>query len=97
MEQMRKIDDLEEKISCLEEKIDTLIKLLENVKEDTGKMSNHIDFIDNVYTKVRKPLFWICDKVNSIKDNGVNYAGVAKSFVKYNTEVPENENENECD
>lgn len=97
MEQMRKIDDLEKKISSLEKKIDTLIILLGDVKEDTRKMSNHIDFIDNVYTKVRKPLFWICDKVNSIKDNGVNYSGVAKSFVKYNSEVPENKNENECD
>ena len=72
------------------EKIDKLIELLGNVKEDTGKMSTHIDFIDNVYTKVKMPLFWICDKVNSIKDNGVNYTGIAKSFVKYNSEVPEN-------
>ena len=95
MEQMRKIDDLEKKVLSLEKKIDELIKLLGNVKEDTHKMSTHIDFIDNVYTKVKMPLFWICDKVNSIKDNGVNYAGVAKSFVKYNTEVPENGNE--CD
>ena len=87
---MCKIDDLEKKVISLEEKIDKLIDLLGNVKEDTGKMSNHIDFIDTVYTKVKMPLFWICDKVNSIKDNGVNYAGVAKSFVKYNSEVPEN-------
>ena len=92
MEQMRKIDDLEKQVISLEQKIDTLIELLGNVKEDTHKMSTHIDFIDNVYTKVKMPLFWICDKVNSIKDNSVNYTGIAKSFVKYNTEVPENEN-----
>lgn len=91
MEQTRKIDDLEKKVIFLEEKIDKLIDLIGNVKEDTGKMSTHIDFIDNVYTKVKMPLFWICDKVNSIKDNGVNYTGIAKSFVKYNSEVPENE------
>lgn len=90
MEQTRKIDDLEKKVISLEGKIDKLIELLGNVKEDTGKMSTHIDFIDNVYTKVKMPLFWICDKVNSIKDNGVNYTGIAKSFVKYNSEVPEN-------
>lgn len=89
---MRKIDDLEKKVISLEEKIDKLIELLGNVKKDTHKMSTHIDFIDNVYTKVKMPLFWVCDKVNSIKDNSVNYAGVAKSFVKYNTKVSENEN-----
>ena len=89
---MRKIDDLEKKVIHLEEKIDNLIELLGNVKEDTHKMSTHIDFIDSVYTKVKMPLFWICDKVNSIKTNTVNYTGIEKSFVKYNTEVPENEN-----
>lgn len=88
---MRKIDDLEKKVIHLEEKIDNLIELLGNVKEDTHKMSTHIDFIDSVYTKVKMPLFWICDKVNSIKTNTVNYTGIEKSFVKYNTEVPENE------
>lgn len=93
MEQTHKIDDLEKKVISLEGKIDELIELLGNVKKDTGKMSTHIDFIDTIYTKVKMPLFWICDKVNLIKDNGVNYAGVAKSFVKYNSEVPENENE----
>lgn len=90
MEQMCKIDDIEKKVQNLEEKFEKLVNLLENVKEDTGKMSTHIDFIDNVYSKIRMPLFWICDKVNSIKDNGVNYTGIAKSFVKYNSEVPEN-------
>jgi hypothetical protein len=91
MEQMCKIDNLEKKVISLEQKIDNLINLLGNVKEDTGKMSTHIDFIDNVYTRIKMPLFWICDKVNSIKSNGINYNGIEKSFVKYNSEVPENE------
>ncbi len=87
---MCKIDDIEKKVQNLEEKFEKLVNLLENVKEDTGKMSTHIDFIDNVYSKIRMPLFWICDKVNSIKSNGINYNGIEKSFVKYNSEVPEN-------
>jgi len=92
---MCKIDNLEKKVNSLEQKIEKLVNLLENVKEDTGKMSTHIDFIDNVYTRIKMPLFWICDKVNSIKSNSINYAGIEKSFVKYNSEVPENEIE--CD
>lgn len=84
------IPALEKKVNSLEKKIDTLIIILGDVKEDTGKMSTHIDFIDSVYTKVKTPLFWICDKINSIRYNSVNYTGIEKSFVKYNSEVPEN-------
>tara|TARA_B110001450_G_C17662660_1_gene497979 strand:+ start:1636 stop:1917 length:282 start_codon:yes stop_codon:yes gene_type:complete len=90
MEQVRKIDDLEKRIESMEVKIDKLTSLLENVKLDTNKMSSHIDFIDNVYTKVKMPLFWVCDKINSFKTNSVNYKGIEKSFVKFNSEVPEN-------
>lgn len=86
---MNKIEDLEKKVQNLEAKIEKLVNLLENVKEDTNKMSTHIDFIDNVYLKIRMPLFWICDKVNSFKSNGINYNGIEKSFVKYNSNVPE--------
>jgi hypothetical protein len=83
---------LEKKVISLEKKIDILINILGDVKEDTGKMSSHIDFIDNVYAKVKTPMYWICDKINSIKISSVNYAGIEKSFVKYNSEVPENKN-----
>jgi chromosome segregation ATPase len=85
---MNKIEELENKILSLEKKMDTLISKLDNVKEDTGKMSSHIDFVDNVYSKVKAPLFWICDKIVSIKSNTINYNEIEKSFVKYNSEVP---------
>jgi glycerol-3-phosphate responsive antiterminator len=88
MKQMDKIEELENKVLSLEKKMDTLIYKLENIKEDTGKMSSHIDFVDNVYSKVKAPLFWICDKIVSIKSSTINYGGVEKSFVKYNSEVP---------
>ena len=87
---MNKIDELDNKILSLEKKIDTLIYKLEIIKEDTDKMSSHIDFVDNVYSKVKAPLFWICDKIVSIKSNTINYNGIEKSFVKYNSEVSNN-------
>tara|TARA_B110000971_G_C19915752_1_gene456734 strand:+ start:301 stop:582 length:282 start_codon:yes stop_codon:yes gene_type:complete len=90
MENSQEISDLEKKIQTLELKIDKLINLLENVKKDTNKMSSHIEFIDNVYSRVSAPLFWICDKVNSIKPDGIGYGGITESFVKYNPEVFDN-------
>tara|TARA_B100000768_G_C11277451_1_gene376670 strand:- start:2364 stop:2648 length:285 start_codon:yes stop_codon:yes gene_type:complete len=89
MEQACKIDDLEKTVNSLEIKIDKLINLFDDVKEDTGKMSNHIDFINSVYSRVSAPLFWICDKVNSFKATGIAYSGIEKTFVKYNSEAVE--------
>ena len=66
-------DELRERINAIESKIDKILEKLENVSVGTEKMSSHIDFIDGVYNRVRTPLYWICDRVNSIKDYRVSY------------------------
>jgi|TARA_B110001452_G_scaffold168774_1_gene141058 hypothetical protein len=87
MERSYNVEDLEKKVESLELKLDMLISKLDVVKEDTGKMSTHIDFIDNVYSKVKMPLFWICDKINSFKINKLEYKCDQKYIEKQNTEV----------
>lgn len=37
-------------------KLDIVIELLQQNKEGSDKMSNHIDFVESVYTAVREPL-----------------------------------------
>jgi len=64
---------LRERIDVIECKIDKILEKLENVSVGTEKMSSHIDFIDGVYNRVRAPLYWICDRVNTIKDYRVSY------------------------
>lgn len=34
---------------------------LKVVEEQTSKMDRHVDFVDNVYVKVKAPLNYICD------------------------------------
>jgi len=87
MEKNCSVEDLEKKVESLELKLDMLISKLDVVKEDTGKMSTHIDFIDNVYSKVKMPLFWICDKINSFKINKLEYKCDQKYIEKQTTEV----------
>jgi len=87
MERMDKFESLEKKVESLEIKLDTLMSKLDIVKADTGKMSTHIDFIDNVYSKVKMPLFWICDKINSFKINKLEYKGEHQYIEKQNVEV----------
>ena len=38
-----------------------------NVKPETAKMSNHIDFIEKVYNKLKSPMQFICSKMSSRK------------------------------
>lgn len=51
-------------MTILETKLDKIIDLLER---DCKKMSDHIDFVENVYETVKSPFYFIMNKVNSYK------------------------------
>jgi len=55
------IDILTNKINIIEQKIDKVLSLLE---KDCKKMSNHIDFVENVYENIKLPFFYLIDKIN---------------------------------
>jgi len=61
---MDKIHDIHERVERIEEKLDKIINLLEHNQKSVDKMSNHIDFIDGVYNKVKSPLNTICNVVS---------------------------------
>ena len=68
-----KLDSLEEKINDLDDKLSDILILLErDVKPNCNKMSNHIDFVDNVYDNVKNPLDFMCTKVNVLSGNQNN-------------------------
>ena len=54
-------DFLKNKILELEKKIDKILELLET---DCKKMSDHIDFVENVYDNVKMPFYYVMNKVN---------------------------------
>jgi len=53
---MDKIHDIHERVERIEEKLEKIINLLEHNQKSADKMSDHIDFIDGVYNKVKSPL-----------------------------------------
>tara|TARA_Y100001958_G_C21227869_1_gene553323 strand:+ start:645 stop:932 length:288 start_codon:yes stop_codon:yes gene_type:complete len=56
---------MEERLERIENKLDTLIKLIsEDVKTNCGKMGEHIEFVETVYENVKNPLGYICGKIN---------------------------------
>lgn len=40
---------------------------IDDIKKDTTKMNNHINFIDSVYTRIKTPFHYIMDTVSSSK------------------------------
>lgn len=58
-----KIIELENRCERMETKMDKILELLE---KDCKKMTDHIDFIENVYDNVKSPFYYLMDKVNSV-------------------------------
>jgi len=62
----RKLDMIISRLDMLDEKMDEIkIDIDNNVVKKCDKMEKHIDFVDNVYASVKKPLGYLCNSVNS--------------------------------
>lgn len=68
------LEILNKKFDELNNKVDKLTLLLEKVLSSTENMDNHISFVENVYTVVKKPfsnlLYWY-DKNTNINELNV--------------------------
>lgn len=60
-----RLNNLEKKCDLIESKLDTIIDLIESNNQSCEKMSDHIDFVENVYENVKNPLGYICNKINN--------------------------------
>ena len=53
------------KIDLLNEKLDNIINILNiDIKKNTEKMGDHIDFIERIYDNVKHPLGYLCNKIS---------------------------------
>lgn len=59
--------ELSERVDILEQKLDLILQKLNTVEKGTDKMASHIDFINDIYSRVQTPLFWICDRINHMR------------------------------
>ena len=57
----KRLENIENQLGLLNDDI------RDNVKPETAKMSNHIDFIERVYDKIKSPMQFICSKMSSRK------------------------------
>jgi tRNA 2-selenouridine synthase SelU len=59
-------NNLENRLKIIEQKLDRLLELMEN---DCKKMSDHIDFVENIYDKVKTPFNYVMNSVSTILYN----------------------------
>ena len=56
---------LDSNMNILDSKMDKILEILE---KDCKKMTDHIDFIENVYDNVKSPFYYLMDKVNLLSN-----------------------------
>ena len=62
----KKLDIILKKINKIELDIADIKNELNSVKDQTTKMGKHVDFVNNVYTKVEAPLNYVTDKFHTL-------------------------------
>ncbi len=62
---------LAEKIDKLQNSIDKLQKEIEKMNLNQTKMTQHIDFVENIYENVKHPLGYVCHKISSVIGNEI--------------------------
>ena len=72
-----KISNLENRLDNIENKLNKLLdkfQILDELQPQCKKMTEHIDFVEDVYDKVKQPMYFIFDKISQLKNitNGQN-------------------------
>lgn len=66
------INTLNNKIDTLSIKMDNIISILNiDIKKNTEKMGDHIDFIERIYDNVKQPLAYLCNKISYYSNNNI--------------------------
>ena len=53
---MTKMDELNERLRRVEDKLDLLLRVSQTTAGECTKMGDHIDWIESIYFKLRNPL-----------------------------------------
>ena len=73
LEKLEKIESdvsvIKSDVSDLKSDVSDLKNKLNVINDQTSKMDRHVDFVDNVYVKVKPPLDYICDSFYTLTGN----------------------------
>ena len=64
-----KINRIDKKIDVLNDKLNNILDIIQkDIQPDCNKMVGHVNFVENVYDNLKKPINYIANKVNSIRE-----------------------------
>jgi len=63
MDIVERLDSLEKDMKELDRKMERILEILE---KDVKKMSDHIDFVEQVYTNVKSPFLFFMERINNV-------------------------------
>jgi uncharacterized protein YaaN involved in tellurite resistance len=70
-----KLAELEITMLQMNQKMD---RIVESLEKDCKKMTSHIDFVENVYDKVKQPFTYLMDNVSSMMNRTITYSRVVE-------------------
>lgn len=87
-----KMLELEKQFEIMEKKMDRILELLET---DCKKMSDHINFVENVYDNVKTPFYYVMDKVKYlVSGDNININNNNNNILLENEKREDNEEDN---
>jgi len=90
-----KLAELEITMLQMNQKMD---RIAESLEKDCKKMTSHIDFVENVYDKVKQPFTYLMDNVSSMMNRTITYSRVEEPQQKpQRIDNPQTESREELD
>lgn len=65
------LENINKRLDIIEEKINKLSNKQDEIQSSTSKMDHHIQFVENVYDKVKQPLLYATNKINILIGNTI--------------------------
>lgn len=60
---------IKQEIITIKDELNDMKNALADVKDDTIKMNYHVDFVNEVYDRIKSPFHYLCDKVEKFKSH----------------------------
>ena len=74
-----KIDSLGERVEMINDKIDQILRVLDNmnrdqteIKDECNRMGEHVEFVENIYSVIRRPMNCVLSMIPDLGEREIN-------------------------